>query len=382
MSRRRNLSLSLAGLIVLALIVLASSILFTVNERELVVVLQFGDPVAAYDEPGLKWKVPFIQEVRRLPKTLQFWAGTGPSVLIDLPTADGKKVEVTPWAIWRITDPERFVEVLRTVDNAELRVATFVRSEMRDVITANDLVEVVRSTNRSLSYTFQVEEPLVPTDEVPTDGEEPPVAGIPAVQQPGADTTVQVGRKEVVDEIKRTVQARLRESKGDAEEGRGVELVDVGIARIDFVPTVREAAFQRLIAFMESIASRYTNEGQRRKQEILNQTDAEVQKILGEGKREANELRGNVEAEIIENYAAAIQEAGEFYNFIRTLDVYKAAIGSQTRLVLTTDSDLFRLLKTVPPPPEPTARERSPNPEPRPAAEMSEEPKPSPESSK
>ncbi len=144
---------------------LASSTLFTVSERELVVVLQFGEPVASYDKPGLKVKIPFVQEIHRLPKTLQFWEGTGGSVLVDLPTADGKKIEVTPWAIWRITNPQKFVEVLRTVDNAEIRVATFVRSEMRDAITANDLVEVVRSSNRPLSYTFQVEEAVRPTEE-------------------------------------------------------------------------------------------------------------------------------------------------------------------------------------------------------------------------
>ncbi len=363
MNRRRNVTLSSLAVVALVAIVVVSSTLFTVNERELVVVLQFGQPVASYDEPGLKWKVPFVQEVRRLPKTLQFWAGTGASVLVDLPTADGKKIEVTAWAIWRITDPQRFVEVLRTVDNAELRVATFVRSEMRDVVTGNDLVEVVRSTDRPLSYTFQVEKPLGPTAEDRPGAEEPPAA-IPATPQPGATAKVRVGREKIVGEIKRTVLRRLRESKGEGEgeAGRGIELVDVGIARIDFVPTVQEAAFDRLIAFMESIASRYTNEGQQRKQEILNQTEAEVQKILGEGKREANEIRGNVEAEIIQNYATAIQETGEFYNFVRTLDAYKEALGSRTRLVLTTDSDLFGLLKTITPVRPSGATSREPQP--------------------
>ncbi len=366
LSSRRHIALLSLAVVVLVGIVLASSTLFTVNERELVVVLQFGEPVASYDEPGLKWKVPFVQEVHRLPKTLQFWDGAGAGVLVDLPTADGKKIEVTPWVIWRITDPQRFVEVLRTVDNAELRVATFVRSEMRDAITANDLVEVIRSTDRPLSYTFQVEEPLGPTgDDEPAgdeqEGNEPPLtAGVPAVQQPGADARVQIGREKIVEEIKRTLLERLRESKGDGEAGRGIELVDVGIARIDFVPTVQEAAFARLIAFMDSIAARYTNEGRRRKQEILNQTEAQVQKILGEGSREANEIRGNVEAEIIQNYAAAIKETGEFYRFVRTLEVYKEALGSQTRLLLSTDSELFGLLKTVSPPPEAAPGETSP----------------------
>lgn len=355
MSKRCSIILTLVAVVLLVGIVLAGATLFTVSERELVVVLQFGEPVASYDKPGLKYKVPFVQEVHRLPKTLQFWAGTGGSVLVDLPTADGKKIEVTPWAIWRITDPQRFVEVLRTVDNAELRVATFVRSEMRDAVTANDLVEVVRSTNRPLSYTFQVEEAVRPTEEKKggdTTQQKPLDAGMPVVQQPGADKKVRVGRATIVEEIRRTVLQRLRESKGDAEAGRGIELVDVGIARIDFVPTVQEAAFERLIAFMESIASRYTNEGQRRKQEILNQTEAEVQKILGEGNREANEIRGEVEAEIIQNYAAAIRETREFYNFVRTLEVYKKALGPKTRLVLTTDNQLLKLLKTVSPTPE------------------------------
>ncbi len=346
MSNRQIFSLIPIVVVLAVGSVLARATLFTVSERELAVVLQFGEPVASYDRPGLKLKIPFVQEVHRLPKTLQFWSGAGPEVLVDLPTADGKKIEVTPWAIWRVTDPQRFVEVLRTVDNAELRVATFVRSEMRDAITANDLVEVVRSTNRPLSYTFQVEEAIRGAEDRPDD-EPPPEPAAPAVQQPGADRKVRVGRAEIVEKIKQTVQQRLRESKGDAEAGRGIELVDVGIARIDFVPAVQQAAFDRLIAFMESIASRYTNEGQRQKQEILNQTDAEVQKILGEGKRKANEIRGNVEAEIIQNYAAAIREAGEFYNFVRTLDVYKKSLGGKTRLVLSTDSDLLSLLKTL-----------------------------------
>jgi membrane protease subunit HflC len=124
----------------------------------------------------------------------------------------------------------------------------------------------------------------------------------------------------------------------------------VGIARIDFVPAVQQAAFDRLIAFMESIAARHTNEGQRRKQEILNRTEAEVQKILGEGQRESNEIRGQVEAQIIQNYAEAIKQTGEFYNFVRTLEAYEKAIGAKTRLVLSTDSELFGLLKQVPPP--------------------------------
>ena len=364
MSSAQRATLVVLILLLLLIVPLGRSVLFTVNERELAVVLRFGEPVASYTDPGLKLKMPLVDEVRRLPKTHQFWTGAGSEILVDLPTADGKKIEVTPWAIWKITDPERFVSVLRTVEIAESRVKDFVRSEMRDVITGNILAEVVRSSDRELTYTFQVELPLAlePTEESgpgdePSAGEKQgatqaeETVPVPAVRQPGAAEKIDVGREKIVEKIKEAVQRRLAATEEGDQIGRGIELVDVGIAKIDFVDAVREAAFERLIAFMQSIAARYTNEGQRRKQEILNKTDFEVQKIEGEGKGKSNKIRGDVEAEIIQKYAEAIKETGEFYNFIRTLEAYKKAVGNNTRLVLTTDSEMFKLLKAIPPAP-------------------------------
>lgn len=330
---------------------LGRSLLFVVNERELAVVLRFGEPVASYTEPGLHLKTPLVDEVRRLPKSYQFWSAAGGEILVDLPTADGKKIEVTPWAIWRITDPIRFVEVLRTVENAETRVQTFVRGEMRDVITTNTLAEVVRSTDRQLTYSFQIEpqvlEPSAEEERTPTrKPAQTPSAEAQAslLPQPGGGEKIDVGREKIVEKIRQIVRQRLAKSDPPARGGRGLELVDLGIARIDFVPVVQEAAFERLIAFMESIASWYTNQGQRRKQEILNRTEAEVQKILGEGKQQSNTIRGEVEAEIIDAYAKAINQTGEFYNFVRTLEVYQKALTGNTRLILTTDRPLLKLL--------------------------------------
>jgi membrane protease subunit HflC len=359
-------SLLIVLIVVLLLIVpLGRSVMFTVDERELAVVKQFGKVVESYTEPGLRFKVPFVQEVQRLPKTLQFWSGADGDILVDLPTADGKKIEVTPWFIWRITDPKQFVEVLRTVERAETRVKEFVRSEMRDVITANVLAEVVRSTDRELTYTFQVEPPL---ELEPSDQSDPgqnssadeeaeatrePLP-IPAARQPGADEPIEVGREKLVQQINEVVRQRLSTTAEGDQIGRGIELVEVGIAKIDFVDAVREAAFERLTAFMQSIAARYTNEGERRKQEILNKTNYEVDKIEGEGKGEANRIRGEVDAEIIEKYAEAIRETGDFYRFVRTLEAYQQALGPNTRLVLTTDSEMFKLLKAIPPAPPPS----------------------------
>ena len=98
---------------------------------------------------------------------------------------------------------------------------------------------------------------------------------------------------------------------------------------------------------MDAIAARYENEGQQKKQEIINATNAEVEQILGEGEEQSKRLRGEVEAEIIESYATAIKATGDFYIFQRTLEVYEAALDNNTRLILTTDSDLFRMLKGI-----------------------------------
>ncbi len=332
---RRALLVGVTLAVLLAVLV-GRSFMYVVDERQMALVLQFGRPVQERTKPGLYFKLPMVQEVLHLPKTLQFWSGAD-DVLVDLPTADGKKIEVTPWAVWRITNPTQFVTVLRTVDIAEERVRTFVRSAVRDVITSHTLAEAVRSTNRPLTYSFQLEELQEP-------GDERRAAAVDAAQQGTADE-VKRGREKLVAQIRARAIAHLRQSAAKAQGGRGVELVDVGISRIEFVPTVQQAAFNRQIAFMESIASRYTNEGVRRKQEILNRTNAEVQRIEGEGKQRANIIRGQVDAEIIEAYAQAIGETGDFFSFVRTLDVYGSALAGRTRLILTTDSDLFRLLK-------------------------------------
>jgi membrane protease subunit HflC len=326
-----------------------------VTERELAVLLQFGEPIASRTQPGLYFKLPLIHEVVRLPKTLQVWHGSHQSEkLVDVPTADGKKVEVTVWAAWRITDPARFVRTLRTVDNAESRVKEFVRSTARDTITTHNLSEIVRSTNRKMTYTLGLPPEMIAAAAAP--GQKPGAKtleeAIPDfVVPPEARENVTLGRLKIMDQIKEDAQHALAQdgSKEGQTLGRGIELVDVGLSRIEFVPQVREAAFERAVSLMEAIATKTTSEGDQRKKEIINKTQAEVQKIEGQGKQEANVLKGKADADIIDSYAKAMRETGEFYTFIRTLEAYKEALKGDTRLILTTDSSLLRLIKRLEP---------------------------------
>jgi membrane protease subunit HflC len=350
---RRRISAVMVGLALVLAVPLAESVFYTVSERELAVLLQFGQPVATRTQPGLYFKLPMIQEVMRLPKTLQVWHGTAQDEkLVDVPTADGKKVEVTVWAVWKITDPALFVRTLRTVPNAESRVKEFVRSTARDTITTNKLAEIVRSTNRKMTYTLGLPPEMVARAGEPgkkaADGE-PDQAILDFIVPPEAKESVLLGRLKITDQIKQNAQHALAQDGQGQATGRGIELVDVGLSRIEFVPQVREAAFDRAISLMEAIAVKTTSEGEQRKKEIINKTQAEVQKIEGQGKQEANILKGRVDAEIIDAYAKAIREAGEFYNFTRTLEIYKESLKGETRLILTTDSDLLRMMKTLDP---------------------------------
>ena len=165
---------------------------------------------------------------------------------------------------------------------------------------------------------------------------------------PEARESIENGRKQLMAEIRRDAQAALSAGRdGEAAEdgGRGIELVDVGLSRVDFVPEVRDAAFERLIALMEAIATKNRSEGEQRRQEIINEAQAEAESIRGEGSEQSNILRGEAEAKIIEAYAAAIEESDGFYDFNRTLELYEKALGgSGTRLILSTDNPLLRLL--------------------------------------
>ena len=332
----RFLVLGVAGIVIL-LVVLAPTVLYVVDQREMAVVLQFGDPVDERVEPGLGFKQPFVQKVHKLPNTMQFWGGNSTHILSDLPTNDDKKIEVIPWAIWKITRPTVFVQRLRTMENAQQRVAEFVRGAIRDVITQYDLSELVRTTDALLESVDIME------SEENKDNELDRVE----VRRTEVKKNIKFGRPSILKKIKEQAQKSLASDTENGQSGRGIELVDVGISHIEFVEQVQAETFNRWIAERKAVSAKNVNEGARIKQEILNQTRAKVEEIKGEGQKLANELRGKVDADIIRNFSKAIQTTGEFYRFVRTLEAYKKAIGKDSRLIVTTNSDFMRRLKEI-----------------------------------
>ncbi len=323
------------------LLLLLQFVVYVVDQRELAVVLRFGEPVRANVEPGLYFKVPLVETVRFLPSTLQFWGDDRSEVLPDLPTKDNKKIEIVPWAVWKVNDPIAFVKRMRTMENAENRVAQFARGAMRDVITKYDLEDLVRSTDREMKMAqleggegeLEILQQVLPEAEL-------------AVNTP--KTRGLVGRQEILKKINTAAMHSLVANDDDAEAGgRGIELVDVGISHIDFVETVRRTTFMRWIAERDSFSAHNVKVGEQQKQEILNKTNAEIESIQGEGQRRASITRGAADAQVIRSYAEAISEVGEFYTFVRTLEAYEKSINSETELILTTDNDFLKQFQHI-----------------------------------
>ena len=335
----KYITYALCGLVLL--LVLSPFFVFIIDEREMAVVLRFGAPRNAYTSPGLYFKMPGADTVQRVSKIKQFWGDTKDDLLPDLPTKDNKKVELISWAIWRVNDPTIFIQRLRTMDEAEKRVGQIVRSSIRDVITQYDLEEIVRSTNREL---------LISDIGLGNTIEQLPV-GIPAellaTTEKSKPKGVRFGRAEILNRIKSEAHRRMASSGGEADAGRGIELIDVGISQIGFVDSVRRKTFDRWVAERQAISAKNVNEGERLKAAIINETKAEVAKIEGEGEQMASEQRGRTDAEVIKRYADAIQQTGDFYTFVRTLEAYEKSITTDSQLILSTDSPFFRLFREM-----------------------------------
>jgi membrane protease subunit HflC len=299
------------GAIVLALALLSS--IYVVYEPDQVIITQLGMPVGGtVDTPGLHWKVPFFQKVNRFDKRFLEWDGESNEV----PTRDKRFVQVDTTARWRISDPLLFFQRLRDERGAQSRLDDILDGETRNAVANHALVEIVRTSNRTPESDASVPEE--------DQGFEP----------------IRFGRdrvREVILEAARTRTADL-----------GIEIMDVRLKRINYVEEVRTKVYDRMIAERQRIATQYRSEGEGEAAQIRGERDRDLQRIQSEAYREAQEIRGGADAESTRIYATAYDrsaEARRFYTFQKTLETYGLTIDADTVLVLSTDSELYRLLK-------------------------------------
>jgi membrane protease subunit HflC len=314
-----------------ALLLVAAAIVifgcaYTVDQTEQVVITQFGRPVgepinaAAVESsgPGLHFKIPFMQAANRFDKRILEWDGD-PS---EMTTRDKLYVVIDTFARWRIVDPLVYFQSLRDERSALSRIDDILGSETRNVVARHDLIELVRSDkNRQPEQDATLVE-----------------AGAAV----GHLAPIRFGRKELEQEILRAAAPKMGIW--------GIELLDVRIKRLNYKEGVIGKIYDRMISERLQIAERFRSEGAGEAAKITGRKERDLQRIQSEAYRKVQEIRGDADAKASEIYAAAYTSspsAADFYAFLETLDTYKATLGNDTTMVLTTDSDLFRLFKEV-----------------------------------
>lgn len=318
---RSNFMAIFGGLFaILILIVLIASV-YTLDEAEQAVIVQFGAPVGEpVTTPGLHFKTPFIQEVRRFDKRLLEWDGDPNQI----PTRGEQFISVDTTARWKIVDPLQFLQRVRNENGATLRLNDILDSVVRDYISASDLVEIVRSKDWEVSA-----EDLARAKET-SEGDAKILS-----------QRVQRGREELVRAILEQASKQM--------PGYGIELVDIRIKRVDYVEAVEQRVFERMIAERQRIAEQFRSEGKGRAAEIDGETQRLLSKISSEAQRAAEVIKGDADAEATSVYNQAFGADPEFYAFFRTLESYGHSLGEQSVILLGTDSDYLRYLRNISP---------------------------------
>lgn len=297
---------------------------YTVGEAQQVILTQFGKPVKEpVTEAGLKMKVPFIQEVNRIDKRVLPWDGS-PS---DMPTKDKLYISVDLFARWRIVDPLAYFLRLRDERSALSRLDDILGSETRNAIAKHELIEIVRTTKGRV--------PLKDATLVENEADRADTNNVV-----GSLVPIQKGRVLVEQEIYKAAAEKLKVF--------GVELLDIRFKRINYNASVEPKIYERMISERRQIAERFRSEGNGEAARIRGNMTRDLNRIQSEAYRQVEDIRGKGDAEATEIYAKAYnqsQAAADFYAFTRTLEAYQAVMTADTSLILSTDSDIFRLLK-------------------------------------
>lgn len=295
---------------------------YVVDETEQVVVTQFnkvvGDPVT---DPGLNFRIPFIQRPNYFLKNIQEWDGEPGQI----PTLDKTYIWVDSFARWRIIDPIAFFETVTDRMLALSRLDDIINPAIRNAVTSNHLIETVRNSNREMT---SLEED-VDVGEVEVEvGDE--------IIDPSA-YIIQTGREKLSREILKAAQPKL--------EKFGIELIDVKIKRVNYVQKVRDSVYGRMVAERNQVAEKIRSEGRGEAFRIEGDKEKDLKLIQSDAYRKAQEIKGKADAEATAIYANAFNKDPEYYSFTKALEVYQTSLDKKSKVVLSTDSELLRYLK-------------------------------------
>jgi membrane protease subunit HflC len=298
---------------VVLVLIIGFNATFIVNERNQAIVTQFGKPIGdPITEPGLHFKIPFIQVVQYFDKRFLEWDGDANQII----NKDETLIFVDTFARWQIIDPLQFFLRLRDERNAKSRLDDILDGETRNAVASNELLDLVRSTNREPQVTDEFLEDFDVLEEI------------------------SVGR----DAIERIVLERANERVSDL----GIRILDFRFKRVNYSREVQQNVFERMISERNRIADQFRSEGEGEARVIIGNKERDLAQIRSQARREAQEIRGRADAEATRIYAQAFnrnRQTRELYEFIRTMEAFEKTMDEKTTVIMSTDSDFFKYLQ-------------------------------------
>ncbi len=287
--KKLNKSFIAVIVLVLVLVVGSSSIVSTYND-EYKLVLQFGKVVKVIDEPGLSFKIPFIQTTMSIPNYEMVYD----LVPSEVNTRDKKVMVTDSFALWSVTDPLEYLSRLgANKANAESRISVVVYNAVKNVISSTDQADVISGRDGKLAE-------------------------------------------------------MITEKIGDSLDSYGITVKKVETKMLDLPDSNKESVYQRMISERQNIAAGYIADGQYESNVIKNSTDREVSVLISEAKAQAEKIRAEGEAEYMRILSEAYNDESkaEYYNYLRSLDALKASLkGSNKTIILNEDSEIARILQ-------------------------------------
>lgn len=360
--------------VLLIVLIVLSGALYIIDESKQVVITQFGKIIGEpITEPGLHIKMPFVQEANYFEKRLLDWEGEKTVIK----TVEQKFIYVEVYARWRIADPKLFLQtVAGRFEIASSRLDAIIDPIVRDVIANYELRELVRSDTERVIYERVLKGTTEAAEAIETGGDIPLTPGALTEEQLQAQADEAERVRDEEEQEERAFQD-LFESIDEQEKelfellawriekGRefisqeifrkakeqvtrfGIDLVDVRILRINYQPETRQQVYNRMIAERQRVTARYISEGEQKSAELLGTKDRLVKEIQSKAREQELKILGEGEAQAINIYAEAYSRDSAFYGFYKTLETLRNTVDEGTWLILSTDSELYRILKSV-----------------------------------
>lgn len=308
----KKLTLAVAVLVGVIALLFLTSTLYIVDETQQVVVTRFGKPVGeAVTKAGLHVKIPLIERLNFFEKRILQWDGDPNRI----PTKDKKYIYVDAFARWRITDPLLFYQSLKNELSGQSRLDDIIDGATRNVIAGMNLIEMVRTSTRS----FVVSEFGVSTNDE------------------DLLKDLKHGREEIVHAILAQAAPKLQQY--------GIVVEDVQIKRINYVESVRQTVYDRMISERRRAAEQFRSEGQGEKAKIEGQIERELLTIQSEAERQAQEIRGKADKEALRILARAYNRDPDFFSFYQTLQTYGDSLQPDDTLLLSTDNGYIKFIR-------------------------------------